>query len=108
MNTVTIPLNLPSVSLLERHNLPSCQCISRCTFSGGEGIAGKALKELISLYRDELAGRGLYHRKAKGDSPETDSFASRRHQLESQIEAWEVLLEKLYRFEAESEGTERQ
>lgn len=27
MNTVTIPLNLPSVSLLERHNLPSCQSI---------------------------------------------------------------------------------
>ena len=27
MNTVTIPLNLPSVPLLERHNLPRCQSI---------------------------------------------------------------------------------
>lgn len=27
MNTVSIPLNLPSVPLLERHNLPSCQSI---------------------------------------------------------------------------------
>jgi excinuclease UvrABC nuclease subunit len=27
VNTVTIPLNLPSVSLLERHNLPKCQSI---------------------------------------------------------------------------------
>ena len=27
MNTVTIPLNLLSVPLLERHNLPSCQSI---------------------------------------------------------------------------------
>jgi len=27
VNTVTIPLNLPSVPLLERHNLPRCQSI---------------------------------------------------------------------------------
>jgi len=27
VNTVSIPLNLPSVPLLERHNLPSCQSI---------------------------------------------------------------------------------
>ena len=60
------------------------------------------------MYRDELAGRGLHQRKAKGDSPESDSFASRRQQLEVQIEAWEALLKKLYRFEAESEGKEVQ
>jgi len=71
----------------------SCQCV----LDGGEDNAGKALEELISLYRDELAGRGLYQRKAKGD---------RRQQLEVQIEAWEELLKKLYRFEAESEGKE--
>lgn len=56
------------------------------------------------MYRDELADRGLYQRRAKGDSPESDSLASRRQQLESQIEAWEVLLKKLYRFESESKG----
>jgi hypothetical protein len=60
------------------------------------------------LYRDELADRGLYQRKAKSDSPESDSFASRRQQLEVQIEAWEELLKKLYRFEAESDGQEAQ
>ncbi|MEW6490928.1 MAG: hypothetical protein AB1589_00020 [Cyanobacteriota bacterium] len=60
------------------------------------------------MYRDELAGRGLYQRKAKGDSPESDSFASRRQQLEVQIEAWEALLKKLYRFEAEPEEKETQ
>ncbi|NEQ18599.1 MAG: hypothetical protein F6K28_00250 [Microcoleus sp. SIO2G3] len=51
------------------------------------------------MYRDELAGRGLHQRKAKGN---------RRQQLEVQIEAWEALLKKLYRFEAESEGKEVQ
>ncbi len=71
----------------------------RCTRDGGEDNAGKALEELISLYRDELAGRGLHQRKAKGD---------RRQQLEVQIEAWEALLKKLYRFEAEFEGKEVQ
>lgn len=85
-----------------RSHPTSCQCV----LDGGEDNAGKALEELISLYRDELAGRGLYQHKAKGDSPESDSFASRRQQLEVQIEAWEELLKKLYRFEAESEGKE--
>jgi hypothetical protein len=67
--------------------------------TGGEDNAGKALEELISLYRDELAGRGLTNARLK---------ATAARLLEVQIEAWEALLKKLYRFEAESEGKEEQ
>jgi hypothetical protein len=46
-----------------------------------------ALRQLIDLSRDELAGQGLYQqRKAKSD---------RIQQLQQQIEAWQALLEKL-------------
>ncbi len=46
-----------------------------------------ALRQLIDLSRDELAGRGLYQqRNAQGD---------RIQQLQQQIEAWQALLEKL-------------
>lgn len=42
---------------------------------------------MIGMASDELAGRGLYHRrKAKGD---------RRQQLEQQIEVWERLIQKI-------------
>ncbi|MEW6498017.1 MAG: hypothetical protein AB1589_36780 [Cyanobacteriota bacterium] len=51
------------------------------------GLIIAALRQLIDLSRDELAGQGLYQqRKAKSD---------RIHQLQQQIEAWEALLEKL-------------
>lgn len=46
-----------------------------------------ALRQLINLSRDELAGQGLYQQcKAKGD---------RIQQLQQQIEVWQPLLEKL-------------
>jgi hypothetical protein len=55
-----------------------------------------ALQQLIDLSRDELAGRELYQqRKAEGDSPSGDSFASRIQQLQQQIEVWQALLVKL-------------
>jgi hypothetical protein len=55
-----------------------------------------ALRQLIALSRDELAGRGLYQqREAEGDSPSGDSFASHIQQLQQQIEVWVALLERL-------------
>jgi hypothetical protein len=46
-----------------------------------------ALRQLIDLSRDELAGQELYQqRKAEGD---------RIQQLQQQIEAWQALLVKL-------------
>lgn len=46
-----------------------------------------ALRQLIALSRDELAGRELYQqRRTEGE---------RIQQLQQQIEAWQALLEKL-------------
>jgi hypothetical protein len=48
-----------------------------------------ALRQLIDLSRDELAGQGFYQqRKAEGN---------RIQQVQQQITAWETLLEKLGR-----------